>query len=161
MKAIELTRGMVALVDDEDFETLNQFEWQALFSKHGKCYYAVRSEWLAGQNRAKTIYMHRQILNAKPGQRVDHKSRASLDNRRENLRFCTHAQNMANSKLGHRNKSGFKGVFRNHGKWQAAIATKYIGLFNSPAEAANAYDLAAIAKYGQFACTNKSLGLTT
>ena len=62
MRKIKLTKGQFALVDDEDFEYLNQFKWQA--HKHGRTYYAVRTgKNIDGEMRRKSIRMHRVIKN--------------------------------------------------------------------------------------------------
>jgi hypothetical protein len=67
MKEIPLTRGLVCLVDDEDFYLLNEMRWQA----HGYAVtYASHSIWIGSKH--KTILMHRIILNANPNVHVDH-----------------------------------------------------------------------------------------
>ena len=85
MKEIPLTRGKFALVDDEDYEWLSQWKWYC--STTG---YAVRG----CKNRI--LYMHREIAKTKPGMLTDHINRNKLDNRKENLRFCSHRENMKN-----------------------------------------------------------------
>lgn len=40
--------------------------------------------------------LHRIVMNAGPNQEVDHINRIKTDNRRSNLRFVTHSENMAN-----------------------------------------------------------------
>ena len=48
MKQIELSQNKVALVDDEDFEWVNQWKWHAIKSR-GNLFYVVRSErWGTG-----------------------------------------------------------------------------------------------------------------
>ena len=49
-------------------------------------------------------------MNAKEGQIVDHINNDALDNRKENLRFCTRSENQWNQKLGKRNTSGYKNI---------------------------------------------------
>jgi len=87
MKEMELTKGKVALVDDKDFEWLSQWKW-SIFSIG----YAGRTEVY------KTIYMHRVIANAPKGFVIDHLNGNIRDNRRCNLRICTHAENLHNNR---------------------------------------------------------------
>ena len=90
---------------------------------------------------------------------VDHINRNRSDNRIDNLRVCTFAQNKMNTDKGGRGKSGYKGVFPlPNGKFQAQIGvngkSKYLGTFSSAKEAAVAYDLAAIEYHREFRKTN-------
>lgn len=82
--------------------------------------------------------LHRFIVGAEKGQIVDHISRDTLDNRRENLRFCTAAQNGFNSKLYSTNKSGRRGVFSVEDRWIASIrynGHRYVRCFRSREQA--------------------------
>ena len=91
---------------------------------------------------------------------VDHRNHNKLDNRRENIRIATPAQNLANSKA--RGTSGFKGVSVTSdvkGKpYQAKIKsngkTQYLGHFSTPEEAHEAYCVAATKAHGEFARFN-------
>lgn len=157
MKEIQLTQGQKAIVDDEDFEGLMKFRWYATFQPRHNGYYAVR--WEEG----KTIRMHRQIISAHLGQCVDHKNQDSLDNRRENLRFCSNSQNMANQGLYQNNSSGLKGVdwHASRQKWRSYIRFKrkkiYLGSFDVKQDAADAYDAKARELFGEFAWTNADI----
>ena len=66
--------------------------------------------------------MHRYILNLKKGDMIDHINGNGLDNRRSNLRICTHTQNQANRRLSKNNTSGYKGV------WWSGINNKWISV---------------------------------
>ncbi len=114
MKEIQLSQGKIAVVDDEDYEYINQWKWSYLSSG-----YAVRSLWsLLG---SKTILMHRIIANTPIGMDTDHINGNRLDNRKSNLRVCTHAENTRNIPMHKDNKIGYKGV-QKHGKsWRARI----------------------------------------
>src|SRR5687768_18410444 len=96
MKAIELTRGQVAIVDDEDYHFLTQWKWYAM--KAGRFgFYAARSTLRTVKPRG-TILMHRVVLERKLEDSLgtleaDHKNGNKLDNRRENLRPATSSQN--------------------------------------------------------------------
>jgi dTMP kinase len=82
MKEIELTQGKVALVDDDDFEELNQFKWHVK-KDHNRAFYAAR---VTPRPNRRLIFMHRQILKDIPeGMEVDHVNGNGLDNRRSNL----------------------------------------------------------------------------
>ena len=90
-KIIPLTQGQVTIVDDEDFEYVSQHNWRAKRAgRHGDYWYAALS------GGTKTIFLHRLLVNAQPGEDVDHKNHATLDNRRSNLRRATRSQNNAN-----------------------------------------------------------------
>lgn len=156
MKEIKLTRGLVALVDDEVFEELNQFKWCAIKSPRGK-FYAVRNAYLGG-GRSKTILMHRVILNAPAGLQVDHIDGESLDNHRANLRLATDQQNKQNQERPHRNnKLGVKGVCwcADRKKYQSSIRHNgkliHLGRFESLADADKAYREAETKYFGEFA----------
>ena len=95
-------------------------------------------------------------------ERLDHIDGNRLNNRLENLRECTAAQNSQNAKLSKANKSGFKGVYSQAGgRWYARIAANgkshYLGLFDSAEDAAKAYDAVARKLHGEFSKTNADL----
>jgi hypothetical protein len=150
MKKIKLTQGKFALVDDDDFDYLNQWKWYA--HKNGYVFYAGRA--LGG----KSIKMHRTILNNPVGMEVDHRNGNGLDNQRKNLRVATRTQNHANVAKLKNNTSGFKGVSYNKAskKFHAYIRTggknsKTIGYFETAEEASFAYKKAAVEIFGEFA----------
>lgn len=87
-KVIALSQGKVAVVDNEDYEWLNQWKWSALKSR--ATWYAVRQDYSG--NKQKTIYMHRQILNSHPGQKTHHLNGDGLDNRRANILRCNRSE---------------------------------------------------------------------
>ncbi len=102
--------------------------------------------------------MHRIIMNAPVGKQVDHINHNGLDNRKENLRLATPAQNQANQKLSKANTSGFKGVSfdKKKKKWAAYIGkqSRNLGRFLDIRDAARAYNDAAKLAYGEFAKLN-------
>jgi hypothetical protein len=157
MKIIPLTRGQVALVDDEDYEQLSQHKWCATTWPGAKKFYAVRAD-----SSRHAVLMHRAILGLEFGdkRKGDHiETEKTLDNRRCNLRIANSAQNSYNRTIGCNNTSGFKGVFwqpRNK-KWLAQIRADkrqiYLGLFGDPKQAAEAYRVAALKYHGEFART--------
>lgn len=156
MRSIPLSKGFTAIVDDEDYEALAQFRWWATVD--GRRAYAVREEGCS------KIYMHRVIMKAGQGVKVDHRRHSIkemiVDNRRCNLRLASDSENGANRGKGFgRNASVFKGVSRaRRQRWRAAIergdTSLYLGGFYNEGYAALAYDLAAVRLYGEFAVTN-------
>lgn len=159
MKLIPLTRGQFAIVDDEDFEYLNQWKWHSFRENESKGFYAIRGEYIPSTQRANAIRMHRVLMSLpyKDKRIVDHINGNSLDNRRDNLRIATQTENKRNSKKRINNTSGYKGVclFKRDGTWQAQCKTiggkGHIGYFKSKADAAQAYILVAYLHYGEFA----------
>lgn len=150
MKEIKLTQGQVALVDDEDFEFLSQWNWAAF--KHRNDYYAIRK-------KAPRL-MHRLIMKAEPGLQIDHIDHNGLNNQKVNLRRCNNSQNHMNMKpLSKTTK--YKGI--EYRKTKTPYYKAYIspdgkkidlGRFSNEIDAARAYDEAAKKYYGEFAYLN-------
>jgi hypothetical protein len=162
MKQIPLTKGQFALVDDEDFEFLNQWKWNAYKSKYS--YYARRSAKKsdgAHYKNRNVIFMHNVILGTKNGLVGDHKDGNGLNNQRENLRMATRSQNTANKRAY--GKSKYLGVYfdTTARKWRATIKNNdkvlCLGRFYLEEDAAKAYDKKAIEIHGEFANLNFKL----
>lgn len=151
MKEIPLTKGKVAIIDDEDYDQIKPYNWQAQYNKSTKSYYAVRVARHEG--RRVTIGMHRQVINAKKGEQVDHENHDTLNNCRGNLRITTCQGNQRNRRLGAANTSGHVGVawYGPRNKWAAHIKVNgrklHIGYFVRLADAVIARK-AAEAKHG-------------
>ena len=148
-KIIPLTQGKIALVDDEDYEYINQWKW---------CYH---SEGYAKNNSLEKMrFMHREILHIQDKVDIDHINGNKLDNRKENLRVCSRSQNMANSKKHKNSTSKYKGVSwsRSKKRWRVTIMKNrkayFLGLFDNPVDAATAYDKKALELSGEFAKLN-------
>jgi hypothetical protein len=156
-KEIPLSKGKVAIVDDCDYEYLSQFKWRAKVSAN-TCYAVRWTPYVDGKRVF--MAMHREILNAPKGMDVDHANGNGLDNRRENIRLCSKAENNCNVDKRTTNTSGYKGVYWNSrmNKWYAKIGVdgqqKYLGSFSRKEDAALAYDRAAPKYHGQFAQLN-------
>ncbi len=155
MKMIPLTQGKYAIVDDADYEWLSQWKWRVSSNK-----YVIRSGPRSEKPR-RSYSMHRQIMNAPAGMDVDHINGNPLDNRRSNLRVCTHAENQCNQKLRSSSGNPYKGVRLNKSgtRWWARISKngkeQHLGTFATAEEAAAAYDEAAKQLSGEFARTNR------
>src|SRR3990167_5692086 len=135
MKEIPLTKGKIALVDDEDFEWLSVYSWQ--FHNKG---YANRIEgWKKGNRHH--ILMHRQIMQPPNGLVVDHINGNRLDNRRSNLRICEYWQNGKNRIDAKPHQSKYRGVYLINGRWQAILQVN-LGLYRTEEEAAIAHQKA-------------------
>ena len=149
MALIPLTQGLFTIVDDDIFEYLNQWKWYA--NKMGKKFRVVRNL------KPNKVYMHRVICPCHGDMEVDHINGDTLDNRRANLRACSHHQNSMNTQMHSDNASGVKGVWfhKKARKWQAGITVNaksiYLGLFRSKLDASLAYDKAARYFFGEFA----------
>lgn len=89
MREICLSRGEVALVDDEDFELVNQWKWHA--TKNSRYTYASHSQYVPGQKSPKTTTMHRLIMGC-PDLLVVHIDKNGLNNQKSNLRYSMPSQ---------------------------------------------------------------------
>jgi hypothetical protein len=155
MKEIRLSNSTdVALVDDEDYDELNRWTWRK--SKKGR---AVRSYRIKGKRIQ--AFMHRTIINAPDGVKVDHIDGNGTNNVRSNLRLATGAENCQNARKIRKASSQYKGVYfcePGAKPWRARI--QYfgkritIGSFASEVEAAQAWDAAARQYHGCFARLN-------
>lgn len=151
VRYIALTKGRFALVDAGDYDRLMQHKWMALFTCGN--WYAWRSE------KGKCILMHREIMNPPRGMVVDHINRNGLDNRRENQRVCTYAQNNCNRRPAGKS-SPYKGVSwdRTRKKWKATAwhngESVPIGRYDDERDAARAADFKNVQLHGEYAYLN-------
>ena len=156
-KHIPLSQGRFSIVDDEDYEMLlNLSKW--IFCAG---YAASLEKTNQPKPRYRFISMHRLIINAPQGYVVDHINGDKLDNRKENLRICTHSENLKNQGKRKANTSGYKGVFwhTRMNKWIAKLYSDrkciHLGYFDCRIEAAKAYNNGALKHHGQFANINQ------
>jgi hypothetical protein len=119
MREVPLTNGGVALVDDEDYERVMTRRWgKYRLARWHKTYYVRQTNPTAAERR-KGVYLHRWLMDAGAGEKVDHRNGDGLDNQRSNLRKTSNAQNLQNRQgLGRNNKTGVRGVC-----WDTARST--------------------------------------
>ena len=134
------------LIDLDKLPLVNKCHWYA--NKNGY----VRNDGMGA--------IHRLILNVRDSTLVDHINHNTLDNRISNLRLCTRTTNAQNQIKKDICTSKYKGVnYRKDRKyWRAYITvnkkTINLGIFKLEIEAANAYNVAAVKYFGEFACLN-------
>ena len=141
------------IVDEEDKWRLAAFNW--LIQPAGP-QYAYRN--VRANGKKCRIYLHREILDALPGVMVYHRNADGMDCRRQNLRTCTHAENMRNRRTSKSNKLGVKGVWQKKNRESSFIAEikadgkkHRLGTFKTIEAAARAYAEAAKRLHGEFA----------
>jgi hypothetical protein len=151
VKLIPLSRGLSARVNNSDYKRFGRYKWSAL--KAPRTFYAVRYEG------TKYIYLHRAILDF-PKHGVDHKDHDGLNCTRKNLRPANSFQNARNTEKRRINAtSRYKGVSfdKLKKKWYAKITVSgkqmALGYYVSEEEAAEAYKIAAVRYFGEYACT--------
>ena len=128
MKKIKLSNNQFTIVDDQDFEYLNQWKW----SFDGR--YATRSKHIKiekNEYKSKKVYLHHLLVDKSYGV-IDHINRNPLDNKRSNLRVTSVSANIRNGNLRKNNSSGTTGVYfdKNKKKWlsQIMVNRKHISL---------------------------------
>jgi hypothetical protein len=154
MKRIPLMNDpeQYAFVDDEDYPYLSQFKW----AKDAQGYARRTTVDRDGKSRL----MHRVVCNTPKGMSTDHINRVRMDNRRENLRSCTHQENVWSNHKYNGNKQYLRGVCfcKQTGKWKAYItegkSQTWLGRFEELRDAIAARDRAIEAHRGDFAVLN-------
>ncbi len=158
MKTIPLTKGQFTVVDDDIFDELIKYKWQAKYNKCTQSYYAAGYVYFKGKSY--TTRMHRIIMGIDSRDiYIDHIDHDTLNNQRHNLRIATHSQNMANRRPNRNAASKYLGVDYHNDKFRARITPKdrkqiHLGYFINEKDAALAYDKAAKELYGEFANPN-------
>lgn len=165
-RKIALTKGQWAIVSEEDYDYLIQFNWCAFQSPKVKNAYYAKRDVVEGHGDKKikrSILMHRLIYERAfeklpNGFHADHRNRQPLDNRISNLRKATNQENCFNTGKHSNNTSGYKGVYWHRRKncWFGKITKDrkqyMLGYFVDPKEAHDAYKRAALQLHGEFAC---------
>lgn len=164
MKEIQLTRGQVALVDDEDYNRVSNMPWFAIPGRNG--YYAISHTSKKETNgMQKTIHLGRFILGLSDRKTLcDHIDRNPLNNQKNNLRVANYNQNCANITPAKNKSSKYLGVSfikksNIKRRWRAQIRSYgeciELGCFENEIDAAIAYNMAASKIHGEFASLNK------
>jgi len=160
MKEIKIYSGDVALVDDDDFDYLNQFKWHK--DTYGYAYRYINKANNGEQSVMGGIQtaMHREILHTPKGLETDHIDHNLLNNQKSNLRICTTSQNQGNQKIRKDSTTKFKGVCyrKNRNKFFARIVFQgksiYLGSGDNKEDVARIYDKKAKELFGEFVCLN-------
>src|SRR5579871_4595837 len=161
MAELQLSQGQTAIIDDADLPLASQYKWWVQKVNSG-AYYAI-TNYNDEDGKRRRLYLHRLLMNPPVGFVVDHKDGNTLDNRRNNLRVCTHSQNMAAHRKpkSSKKRSQYRGVrYVAEGKrhWSATITyqgkQRHLGVFYTEAEAAQARDKAALEICGEYAVLN-------
>jgi hypothetical protein len=170
---IGLPSGERTVISAKDGWILKKFKIWGVTGSRSKYVFVERGVKTEYSTINERIYLHRLIvgmhLKSTKGLFVDHIDRNRLNNRRNNLRLCSRAQNAANS--GPRRGKRYKGVFFKGGcglkkPYQGYIAyidakngglqkRKYLGYYKTERAAAAAYNKAAREIYGEFAYQNE------
>ena len=176
MIEINLTKGKIAIIDDDDFDLVKRYSWHAHLSPNNKNNYYARTNILI-DGKSSTVLMHRLILNITDSKvMIDHEDNDGLNNSKSNLRIATNSQNQGNRKLLKSDKtSEYRGVHKAiktkrtmlksgyvnihiYEYWQCNIGIgkkqKIIGLYKNEIEAALAYNKAAVKHFKEFASLN-------
>lgn len=168
MPEITLKCGSTIIVDEEDASLVERYTWRLRNgSGKNKSYVARTGRNAAG--RSSTIYLHREIMRAAPGQVIDHINGNTLDMRRQNMRIVSHKENATNQAKkrlnihGDQCASAYKGVFNERksrkNPWRASIRNAdgrriHIGQFATERDAALAYDIASILLHREYGKRN-------
>lgn len=146
---------VIGTADDADQDIVKPLAWT--------CW----NGYISTMVQSRHVYLHILIMERmigrkmRKGELVDHKDENPSNNKRANLRVATKSQNMSNRGITKRNTSGYKGVSRvaNRSKWQATIQVNYksmsLGRYDTPEEAALAYNKASTKYFGEFAKLNQ------
>lgn len=155
MKEIKLTRGIIALIDDEDFELISSHHWFA----DAKGYAVSKVPHPFKKGERSVLRMHRLVLGLGFDDKiqVDHIDLNKSNNQKSNLRKATNSQNKCNSAAYKTSKSGVKGAYFSEklNIWRSSIRSngklKHLGCFKTAEEAHAAYCIAAKEIHGEFA----------
>lgn len=138
----------IVVFDTEDYPLISERQWSV--GSHG---------YVTSGSSENQVLMHRLVIGADTDQVVDHINRIKVDNRKCNLRLCSHRDNTWNRPTQVNNKTGYKGICKlPNGKYQAQITIDrkpvYLGQYTDIMEAVHVYDSALMLVAGDYACVN-------
>lgn len=147
----------IVIIDNEDYDIIKDYKWGV--SKKVDSFYVMRTG-KSDLNIKHKVRLHRAITSCPSDKVVDHINGNTLDNRKCNLRVCTNAENLRNSRGKRNSTSKYKGVSYDKEKkrWASRICINSkeikLGKFKSEIDAAKKYNEAAIIYHGEFAKLN-------
>jgi hypothetical protein len=153
-------------VDEDDLWRLLDEPWGIQRSVGKYKTYAYVRKTVQTNGAVKVRLLHREIMNAKAGELVDHINGDTLDNRKSNLRICTHSENMCNRATNGSSKTGLKGVYwcKDKAMYRAHVRLNgkkhHAGYAHTAAEAGRLYDAKARQLHGEFARSNTPAAVT-
>lgn len=157
IRLLPLTNGKFAFIDNDDYDCLSKHNWYVNCGGYPARKVSYREN---GKRVYKTIFMHRVVNKTPDGLVTDHVNGDKLDNRKSNLRSCTHTQNMCNVTSRKNTTSKYKGVtwWARDKKWKAQARlhniTRHLGYFDTQEEAALAFNKFCKDNHGEFARLN-------
>lgn len=157
MKKIYLTQGQYTLVDDEDYDYLNQWKWTAHRTSNKYTYYAVRTSYVNGK---RSVRMHRLLAERYldlVNYEIDHIDRNGLNNQKDNIRIADRSLNCFNRRNFGKYPKGVSVIrykykcndvcIKEYTFYRARITrnkkTYFLGNFKTISEASEAYEKAA------------------
>jgi hypothetical protein len=151
-------KSKFGLIDFKDFKLVRNYRWNII---EGKTIDYIITNIKLENGKQNHKGLHRFLLPDREGLMIDHKNRNGLDNRRNNIRYCTKSQNSMNSKKILGTSSEYKGVSWCSGKNRWKVTIKLHGKrikgekhFRDEIEAAKYYDCIAKEIFGEFSRTN-------
>jgi hypothetical protein len=155
---IKISDNEFAIVDDDLYPALSQMRWHLHKTKSTNYAEFI----IQKNNNVYRMYLHRYIMDPPEGFIIDHINGNGLDCRKVNMRICTRKENCWNSTITKKSLTGYKGVSYGDNCIRASIRYGkciHIGCFKTLRDAALAYDKKAVELFGEYAKTNKKLGL--
>lgn len=139
--------GGIVVIDEGDYALVVPFAWRINDSGYAAAHMPTSNGW-------RSVRMHRYLLGLNTPQEIDHINGNPLDNRRSNLRFCSHGENSRNVRVHRDTASQMKGAHKSGNQWESRIMVAgkrvYLGRFRTAEEAHRAYVNAASEYHGEF-----------
>jgi hypothetical protein len=160
-KDLYLGNNIFAIVDDEDYYWLSQWNWNAVSIKNKLYVKRSKKKGILKSGIKYEVFLHRVIMKCTDSNLVvDHIDNNPLNNQKSNLRICTKAENNRNTSSHKDSSSKYLGVTYDKArkKWNAQLMVNgkrvLTKRYTTEIEAAHAYDTAAKLHVGQYANLN-------